>query len=88
MIPLETAKKTFNCTTQLAMNIGRRFPFKRHTKARAPQLNSPYLEEIFSTDTFFGSKKSWGGVNCSQLFSGNKSLYADVYGMTFETQGP
>ena len=35
-LPLEVVKKTFDCTTQLAMGSLLRMPFRQHHKSRTP----------------------------------------------------
>ena len=87
-IPLETVRKTFEATTQLAAEVPLRYPLRRHVKARFPQLNRRRLAETFSTDTLFSSEKALGGITCAQLYCGNASMYTSIYGMTKESEGP
>lgn len=87
-LPLETVRRTFECTTQLAMNIPFRLPMRQHFKSRTPQLNRRRLAEVFATDTFFSNTTGLGGVTCAQLFSGLKSRYVSVHGMKSEQEGP
>ena len=52
-LPEETVRKTFECTTQLAMGSYATLPFRQHFKSRTPQLNVPRIAETFATDTLF-----------------------------------
>ena len=86
-LPLNVIKKTFLNTTNLAKKI-LRLPLRRHFKSRFPQLNRNRLQETYSTDTFFSSVDGIGGVSCTQIFCGEKSLFTKAYAMTTESQGP
>lgn len=74
--------------TPLAKRVRDRLPFRRHLKARYPELNRPRLRETFATDTFFSSVKALGGYLCMQLFVGVSSRFTATYGMHTESQGP
>ena len=87
-LPLETVKKTFARTTQLAMNVPQRYPMRRHMMSRTPQLNTRRIAETFCTNTLFGSQKAYGGITCGQLFVGKESRYTSVHGMKTESEGP
>ena len=86
--PLETVRRTFNCTTQLAMGSVMRLPFCQHHKSCTPQLNVPRLAETFSKDTMFSSIPGLGGITCAQLFCGRKSKFTKMYGIRTESEGP
>ena len=87
-LPLEVVKRTFDCTTQLAMGSLLRLPFRQHHKSRTPQLNVPRLSETFATDTLFSSETALGGITCAQLFVGTKSKLTKIFGMHTESEGP
>ena len=87
-LPLETIRRTFDCTTQLAMGSTTSLPFRQHRKSQTPQLNVPRLAETFSTDTMFSSTPGLGGITCAQLFCGRMSKFTKVYGMRTESEGP
>ena len=86
-LPLEVVKRTFECTTQLAMGSLLSIPFQQHQKTRTPQLNVPRLVETFATDTLFSSEVGLGGITCAQLFVGTKSKLTKVFGMRTESEG-
>ena len=54
-------KRTFYCTTQLAMGSFATLPLRRHFKSRTPQLNIPRIAETFATDMLFESVEGIGG---------------------------
>ena len=87
-MPLEVIRRTFDCTTQLAMGSLLRLPFRQHHKSRTPQLNVPRLMETFATDTLFSSETGLGGITCAQLFVGTKSKLIKIFGMRTESEGP
>ena len=87
-MPMQVIKETLKRTTQLAKNH-LRLPLRKHFKSRFPQLNRNRLHETYSTDTIFSSVSSVGDkFTCAQIFSGKKSLFSKVYGMTTESEGP
>ena len=87
--PLETIKKTFEATTQYGgLGSDAVAPLKRHYKSRFPALNRSRLQEMFCTDTYFGSKTALGGYTCAQIYYGTKSKLVVVYPMISESQGP
>ena len=85
--PLDVIRKTFEATTQWAATTFST-PMKRHYKSRFPTLNRPRLNEMFCTDTWFGSTPAFGGYTCAQLYYGVKSKYIALYPVTTESQGP
>ena len=87
-IPVETVRKTFEATTQLAKVVPLRLPLRRHIKSRFPQLNCRRLSETYATDTLFSSEDALGGIRCAQLYVGLKSMFIAIYGMHSETEGP
>ena len=88
-MPIDTLKKTFECTTQLAMEVTDfQLPFHRHQRTRTPQLNRRRLQELFATDTLFSSTPGIGGIKCVQLFVGMNSQYTSVHGLKSESEGP
>ena len=87
-LPVETVRKTFEATTQLAKIVPLRLPLRRHIKSRFPQLNRQRLRETFATDTLFSSEDAFGGISCAQLYVGLKSLFVALYGMKTESEGP
>jgi len=87
-IPLETVRRTFEATTQLAKELPLRFPLRRHLKSRNPALNRNRLHEGYATDTLFSSVTALGGYTCAQLFVGLKSQYTVLFGMHRESEGP
>ena len=86
-LPLEVVKRTFECTTQLAMGSMLHLPFRQHHKYRTPQLNVPRLAETFATDNLFSSEVGLGGITCAQLFVGTQSKLTKVFGMRSENEG-
>jgi hypothetical protein len=87
-LPLDTVRRTFEATTQLAKELPMRFPLRRHIKSRNPALNRRRLQESFATDTLFSSHPAIGGYTCAQLFCGLKSQYYSLHGMKSESEGP
>ena len=87
-LPLDTIRKTFKATTQLAGTLPLRLPLCRHIKSRFPQLNQRRLAKTFATDTLFSSTPGLGGITCAQLFVGKSSHFTSVYGMRTESEGP
>jgi hypothetical protein len=87
-LPVDTIRKTFDATTQLAKELPLRYPLRRHRKARNPALNVQRRQEGFATDTLFSSEIALGGYTCAQLFCGLKSQYIQLFGMRRESEGP
>ena len=85
---MEVVKRTFACTTQLAMKSLIQIPFQQHHKLQTPQVNVPRLQETYATSTLFASNTGYGGVSCTQIFAGSKSLYTKVFGMKTENEDP
>ena len=55
-LPLDTIKRTLECTTQL-VKWHTRVPLQRHWKPHFPHLNVHQLMEPVATDTFFANCK-------------------------------
>eukprot|EP00957_Ditylum_brightwellii_P052105 3951595-Ditylum_brightwellii.AAC.1 len=72
-LPLEVVKRTFECTTQLAIGSLLWMPFRQHHKLHTPQLNMPRLSKTFATDRLFSLEVGLGGITCAQLFVGTQS---------------
>ena len=87
-LPIDTIKRTFDATTQLAGTLPLQLPLRQHIKARFPQLNQCQLAETFATDTLFSSTPGLEGITCAQLFVGKSSHFTSVYGMWTESKGP
>ena len=85
-LPIETIKRTFQATTQLAKHhmTGQ---YRRHFKSRYPQLNRRRLHEKYATDTWFSSVKAITGESCCQIFVGLTSGLTYCYGMKTESEG-
>ena len=64
-------KKTFDCTTQLAMGSFATLTFRQHFKSRTPQLNVPRIAETFATDTLFAPVYGIGGGHLCPDVHGN-----------------
>ena len=79
-VPEATTKETYKITTQPA-TLDVRYPLRRHFKSRYPGANVHRIHETFSTDTMFPTTKALGGFACCQLFVGNDSSFAHIYGM-------
>jgi hypothetical protein len=87
-ISLDSVRRTFAATTQLAMEVPMRSPLKRHLHSRFPQLNRRRLTEEYATDTLFASDVALGGITCAQLFCGVSSHFTSIHGMKSEHEGP
>ena len=87
-LPVETIRRTFEATTQLAKELPLRYPLRRHIKSRNPALNRKRLNEGYATDTLFASDAALGGYTCAQLFVGLKSHFTQIYGLHRESEGP
>jgi hypothetical protein len=62
--PLEIIKKTFEATTQFAgISFNLQPPLKRQYESCFPSLNKPRLNEMFCTDTWFGTTPALGGLH-------------------------
>ena len=85
--PLDTVRRTFEATTQLAKELPMRYPLRRHIKSRNPALNRRRLAEGFATDTLFASHPTLGGYTCAQLFCGLTSNYMSLHGMKSDSEG-
>ena len=70
-LPLDTIKRTLECTTQLA-KWHTRVPLQRHWKPRFPRLNVHRLMEPVATDTFFANCMALGSDTCAQVFYPNR----------------
>ena len=86
-LPLDTIKRTLECTTQLA-KWHTCVPLQRHWKPRFPHLNVHQLMEPVATDTFFTNCKALGDDTCAQVFYGIQSRMINVYPMKMESHGP
>ena len=86
---VETIKRTFEATTQLA-----RIPMSTHLrkwfKSPNPAINIPRRHEPVATDTVYADTPAvdTNGVTAAQFFVGTKSLVCDVYPMNTEKQFP
>ena len=87
-LPLDTIRKTFDATTQLAGTLPLRLPLRRHIKSCFPQLNQRRLAKTFAMDTLFSSTPGLGGITCAQLFVGKSSHFTSVHGMRTEKRRP
>lgn len=87
LAPEDVVRKTFQATTQLAMNVEaeNRMIGRRHLKSRFTFLKEKRVNDSFHSDTFFPTVKSVDGDVCSQLFLGRKSDYMYVHPMKKES---
>ena len=86
-VPLNIAKKTLECTTQLATykdvnNV------RGHQKSRYSMLNRNRLSEKYATDTWYSSIKDESGATCCQIFTSMKSYFTYIVRIQFESEGP
>ena len=85
-LPVDTIKKTFEMTTQLACLPNREI-LKVHYKAPNPALNIARRNEDVATDTLFSDTPAVdGGETCAQFYCGLKSKATHAYGMKREAQ--
>ena len=87
LAPEDVVRKTFQATTQMAMNIeaeNREIP-RKHYVSRFPFLKEKRLNDIFHSDTFFPSVSTNRGETCSQLFIGRKTDYMSVHPLKTES---
>ena len=85
-LPIDTIKKTFERTTQLA-----RMPMstilKKRYKSPNPALNVRPRDEPVATDTIYSYTPAINcGITSAQLFVGTKTHTADVYPIKSDKQ--
>lgn len=87
LAPEDVIRKTFDATTQLAMNveIENRSIGRKHYKSRFPFLREKRLNDEFHTDTYFPSENTNDGNTCSQMFIGRNSDFMRIYLMKTES---
>ena len=87
LAPDDVIRKTFDATTQLAMNveIENRTIGRKHYKSRFPFLREKRLNDEFHTDTYFPSEKTSDGKTCSQMFIGRNTDFMKIYLMKTES---
>ena len=80
-------RKTFEATTQMAMNVEaeNRTSGRRHYCSRFPFLKEKRVNDVFHSDTFFPNIRSRSGDTCSQLFIGRDMDYMYVHPMKKES---
>ena len=86
-LPIDSIKRTFDCTTQLA-KWHTKVPLQKHWQPRFPFLNVHRLSEPVATDTIFANTRALGGDTCAQIFFGIQSHMINVYPMKAEKEGP
>ena len=81
-------KKTRDATTNYGYTEYNSGNMRRHMKSQNPFSAERRINEPFSTDTMFATKKALGGYTAAQVFSGRTSYYTWVLGMRTESEGP
>ena len=80
-LPVETVKRTWECTTQMA-TIPISTILKKHYKSQNPAFNVARRNEPVATDTIFSDTPAIdSGCKIAQLFVGTESLVTDAYPM-------
>ena len=80
-LPVETVKRTWECTTQMA-TIPISTILKKHYKSQNPAFNVARRNEPVATDTIFSDTPAIdSGCKSAQLFVGTESLVTDAYPM-------
>lgn len=87
LAPEDVVRKTFNATTQLAMNLEaeNRDISRRHYISRFPFLKEKRINDTFHSDIFFLSVATNRGETRSQMFIGRETDYMLVHPMKSES---
>ena len=84
--PVETIKKTFAVTTQMARKQASTY-LRKHYKSPNPALNVHRRNEGVATDTIYSDEPAIDdGARAAQLFVGCDSMVTDVYALHTEKQ--
>ena len=70
-LPIDSIKKTFECTTQLA-KCHTKVPLQKHWQPRFPFLNVQRLSEPVATDTIYSNAKALGGMYVPKASLGHR----------------
>ena len=87
-VPIDKIRKTFQMTTQHAVNVMSGHVITQTLKSPFPAHNVWRRNEPVASDTIYAEVPAvdTGGMKMAQLFIGRKSLVIDVYGMSNENE--
>jgi len=84
--PADIVKKTLEATMQYAQN-SYNLPFCKHYCSCFPALNVDCCCEAVATNTIYSDTPAINdGATCAQIFVGQETLVANVYGMKLDNQ--